>query len=230
MNPVPMAVAPARAGAGRARRRCVAALALCLLLVPAAARAGSGDTTLPRRDLLERGLAAYRRVQASGLLHNRLLTIIDYSLPSSRRRLWVIDPARLRVLFHEFVAHGRGSATESEPDRAVRFGNEPESRRSSIGTFVTGGTYTGRHGQSLELIGLDAGVNDHAAERRIVMHPAAYVSAAYRALKGGRVGRSWGCPALDPAVASAIIDRIQDGSVVYAGAAPAATARVASAR
>ena len=91
--------------------------------------------------------------------------------------------------------------------------------RSSLGTFLTGATYTGKHGTSLELIGLDPGVNDKAMERRIVMHPAAYVSAGFRAARGGRVGRSWGCPALDPAVAPAIIDCIRNGSLLYAGGA-----------
>jgi hypothetical protein len=117
---------------------------------------------------------------------------------------------------HEFVAHGRGSAPVEDPDRAVRFGNEPESHRSSLGTFLTGDAYTGEHGYSLELYGLEAGVNDRAQERHIVMHPAAYVGQAFRVKSGGRVGRSWGCPALDPAVARSLIERIQEGSVVFA--------------
>ncbi len=179
-----------------------------------AAHAGGG-ATLPRTDLLERALAAYHRVESAGLLRTKLLTVIDYALPSWERRLWVVDPAHMRALFHEFVAHGRGSTTDTNPDYAVRFGNEASSLRSSLGTFLTGGTYTGKHGHSLELIGLDPGVNDKALERRIVMHPADYVSAEFRAAKGGRVGRSWGCPALDPAIAPALIDRIQDRSVIY---------------
>jgi hypothetical protein len=179
------------------------------------ASADGTESLLPRREILERALAAFRRVQGTGAVRTPLLTVIDYSLPSTERRLWVLDPDRLSVLFREFVAHGRGSATEEEPERAIQFGNEPESRRSSLGTFLTAATYTGMHGYSLELIGLDRGVNDRAFERRIVMHPAEYVSAEYRAVKEGRVGRSWGCPALDPAVAPAIIDRIQQGSVIY---------------
>jgi len=185
--------------------------------------AAAGDGALPRRDLLERALAAYRRVDASGVVRTKLLTVIDYSLPSWDRRLWVLDPLNLRVLFHEFVAHGRGSAPDDDyPDYAVQFGNEDASLRSSLGTFLTGATYTGAHGHSLELYGLDPGVNDRAFERRIVMHPADYVSAAFRATWGGRVGRSWGCPALDPAVSTDVIDRIQNGSLIYVdGAAPA---------
>jgi hypothetical protein len=199
------------------RRRVAVVLFVLVSLAAAPARAGGFDADgLPRRDLLERALAAYHRVEAAGMLHTRLLTVIDYSLPSWERRLWVIDPAHLRVLFREFVAHGRGSTTDASPDYAVRFGNEAASLRSSLGTFLTGDTYTGKHGHSLELIGLEPGVNDKALERRIVMHPAEYVSAEFRASKGGRVGRSWGCPALDPAVARTLIDRIQDRSVVYA--------------
>ena len=116
---------------------------------------------------------------------------------------------------HEFVAHGRGSASETDPDRLVRFGNDAESHRSSRGAFLTGGTYAGEHGHSLELHGLELGVNDRAFERRIVMHPADYASASFRAQSGGRLGRSWGCPALDPAVARPIIDRIEGGSVLF---------------
>jgi hypothetical protein len=152
-------------------------------------------------------------------VQNPLLTVVDYALPSSQRRLWVIDPETRRVRFHEFVAHGRGSSAERDPDRAVRFGNEPASHRSSLGAFLTGPTYTGQHGHSLELSGLEAGVNDRAFERRIVIHPAAYVSSAFRTASGGRVGRSFGCPALDPSVSRAVIDTIQGGSILYAGAA-----------
>ena len=192
---------------------------LVAVLAPVSAHADdAGAGTLPRRELLDDALAAYHRVEQAGLVRTHLLTIIDYSLPASERRLWVIDADRLRVLFHELVAHGRGSATDGDPERAVWFGNDPSSRRSSLGTFLTGETYTGSHGHSLELVGLDPGVNDHAIERRIVIHPAAYVTMAHRA-RWGQIGRSWGCPALDPAVASAVIDTIQDGSVVYAAAA-----------
>ena len=149
-------------------------------------------------------------------MRNRLLTLIDYARPSSQRRLWVLDPDSKLVLFHEFVAHGKGSAPESNPDLATRFGNEPGSLRTSLGTFLTADTYTGGHGYSLRLVGLDPGVNDLALERRIVIHPADYVTPEFRLRSGGRLGRSWGCPALDPQVSRVIIDRIQAGSVIYA--------------
>lgn len=187
--------------------------------MPRSAAASEADTSLPSPNILSRALAAFHRLEAMGRVHNQALTVIDYSLPSSQKRLWVIDPKRVAVLFYEFVSHGRGSTTDEDPDRAVRFGNDPESHRSSLGTFLTGDTYTGKHGNSLELVGLEPGVNDRALERRIVIHPADYVSASFRAHSGGRVGRSFGCPALDPAVAPKIIDRIQNGSVVYVAGA-----------
>jgi len=192
-------------------------LGLVLGLAVIATRDAAGaDTTLPRRDLLEHAMRAYQHLEAANRIHNRVLTVIDYSMRSSERRLWVLDPRSLRVLYHDFVAHGRGSAAPDDPDRAVRFGNEPESHRSSIGLFLTGDTYTGKHGESLELVGLEPGVNDRALERRIVIHPADYASASFRAQSGGRLGRSFGCPALDPAVARPIIDTIRGGSVLYA--------------
>jgi len=209
-----------RAARNGARRIAWASIAAALLLAaPRGAAAAGADASLPRPDLLSRALAVFHRLEAAGRVHNRALTVIDYSLPSSERRLWVIDPQRVAVLFYEFVSHGRGSTTDEDPDRAVRFGNEPESHRSSLGAFLTGNPYSGQHGHSLELVGLEPGVNDRAEERRIVIHPADYVSASFRAQSGGRVGRSFGCPALDPAVAPAVIDRIQNGSVVYVAGA-----------
>ncbi len=205
-------------------------------MVPGRARAYDLATApLPRPELIDRALAAYYRVEQAGRCRTTLLAVIDYALPSSERRLWVFDLAQpLRILFHEYVAHGRGSTTDEDPDLAIRFGNQEASLRSSLGTFLTGATYEGQHGRSLELYGLEPGVNDKAFERRIVMHPADYMSAAFRA-RHGRVGRSFGCPALDPAVADAVIGRIRDGSVIYVAGAPEqqwadATDRTARAR
>jgi hypothetical protein len=192
------------------------ALAFAMCAIPSRGGAASSDAPLPRAELVALARAAFERLEAAGLVRNRVLTVIDYALPSSQRRLWVLDPETASVRFHEFVAHGRGSSAEDDPDRAVRFGNEPASLRTSLGAFLTGSTYVGQHGRSLELLGLERGVNDRAFERRIVIHPADYASAAFRARSGGRLGRSFGCPALDPAVARAVIDTIRDGSVLYA--------------
>lgn len=190
---------------------------LPLALALACAALGAAPAReLPRPELLREALGAYRELEAAGRVHNHVLTVVDYGLPSSQRRLWVLDPETGRVRFHELVAHGRGSGDARDLDRAVRFGNESASRRSSLGTFLTGSTYLGSHGYSLELTGLDPGVNDRAAERRIVIHPADYVSEAFLEAHG-RLGRSFGCPALDPKVSRAVIDAIRDGSVLYVG-------------
>lgn len=172
---------------------------------------GSASQPWPRREVLELAMQAYRCGQTLGYIERPLLTVIDYSLPSSERRLWVIDLARHRVLFHELVAHGQNSGE----DVPVTFSNRMGSRQSSLGLFRTDDTYLGEHGTSLRLTGLESGINDLAHERQIVMHGAAYVSDAYVA-EHGRLGRSWGCPAVPSDVHEQLIDRIRDGSAVFA--------------
>jgi hypothetical protein len=139
-----------------------------------------------------------------------LLTVIDYSLPSTEPRLWVLDLARGKVLYRELVAHGRGSGD----NYATRFSNVNDSRQTSLGLFLTGGTYVGGNGYSLKLRGLDEGVNDRAEARHIVMHGAWYVSPDH-ARSQGRLGRSWGCPALSEQMARPVIDTIKGGSFVF---------------
>ncbi len=156
-------------------------------------------------------LGAYQRARDEKLVSRPRLTVIDYSLPSTQKRLWVLDPESGAVLFSERVAHGRGSGELI----ADRFGNRPQSHRTSLGLFRTAETYQGAHGYSLRIDGLEKGINDRARERDIVFHAADYVSESF-GLRHGRLGRSYGCPALDPLVASAIIDEIRGGSLVVA--------------
>jgi hypothetical protein len=140
-----------------------------------------------------------------------LLTIIDYSVPSTDARLWVVDLVSRRVLFQEAVAHGRNSG-----DNFARwFSNRAGSYQSSLGLFLTGDTYVGRNGYSLRLHGLEPGVNDRALDRAIVMHGADYADPA-QARAVGRLGRSQGCPAVRPAVARPLIDTIKGGSFLFA--------------
>jgi hypothetical protein len=160
---------------------------------------------------LQFALQAYHRLQSKEPLQRQRLTVIDYSLPSTQKRLWVLDPESGEVLFAERVAHGRGSGDLV----ASRFGNVPESHRTSLGVFRTAETYQGAHGYSLRLDGLEKGVNDRMREREIVFHAASYATESF-AQKNGRLGRSFGCPALDPARARAIIDAIRGGSIVVA--------------
>jgi hypothetical protein len=139
------------------------------------------------------------------------LTVIDYAQPSSVERLWVFDLRRHALLYRELVAHGRGSGD----NWATHFSNEPETHSSSLGLFVADDTYVGQNGYSLRLNGLEAGINDRARERAIVMHGARYVSTTV-VQQLGRLGRSWGCPALRAPVAREIIDRLKGGGVVFA--------------
>ena len=138
------------------------------------------------------------------------LTVIDYSKPSTANRFWVYDLRKRQLVFEELVAHGQGSGA----NYATMFSNEPDTHRTSIGLFVTEDTYVGRNGYSLRLNGLDAGFNDRARARAIVMHGAPYVSPAFTKAQG-RLGRSWGCPALSETVARKVIDTVKGGSLVF---------------
>ncbi|GAA0262676.1 murein L,D-transpeptidase catalytic domain family protein [Rhodanobacter caeni] len=162
--------------------------------------------------VLSLALAAVQCAQASGVgMAAQRLAVIDYSMPSLQRRLWVFDLRSHRLLYREWVAHGSGSGG----NLPTHFSNEDGSHASSVGLFVTGDTYIGRNGYSLRMDGLEPGFNDAAMDRAIVMHGADYVNAtADQAM--GRLGRSWGCPALRSAVARPIIDVMKDGQFVFA--------------
>jgi hypothetical protein len=139
------------------------------------------------------------------------LAIIDYDLPSRQPRLWVFDLDRGTLLFREHVAHGRNSGA----DLATDFSNRAGSRQSSLGLFLTADTYQGGNGYSLRMHGLSGSLNDNAYERLIVMHGADYVDAA-AAQRQGRLGRSWGCPAVRTAVAVPLIDSLRGGQFLFA--------------
>ena len=137
--------------------------------------------------------------------------MIDYSRPSTEQRLWVFDLARERLLYSEFVAHGRNTGG----NLASRFSNVEGSLQSSLGLFRTAETYDGENGYSLRMDGLEPGVNDLARPRAIVMHGAWYVD-PLKAMAQGRLGRSLGCPALRPQVARAVIDALKQGQMLFA--------------
>jgi hypothetical protein len=206
------------------RRTLAAGLALvaCICVSPAARAGVMTESSLvdrvvessdgPARAALEAAMRAYDRAEQAGLVaHPGLLTLIDYTRPSLDRRLWVIDLRSGNVLFAERVAHGRGSGD----NLATAFSNDDNSHMSSLGLFVTRDAYVGHNGYSLRLDGLDPGVNDHALERALVIHGAPYVSDGF-AKQIGRLGRSWGCPAVRPEIAPSLIDTIKGGTVVFA--------------
>jgi L,D-transpeptidase catalytic domain len=169
------------------------------------------STEWPRPEVMDLATRAWRCGQASGEFSSPMLTVIDYSLPSTERRLWVIDMMQRRVLQHELVAHGEGSGGNN----AVAFSNLEGSNQSSLGLFRTEDTYQGGNGYSLRITGLEPGVNDRAMERKIVVHGADYVSPDVIP-ELGRLGRSHGCPALQRSVARSIIDTIKGGSAIFA--------------
>ena len=172
----------------------------------AAARAAGVST-----DVLHLALGAIEcGIRSGDLSAPSTLTLIDYSLPSTTPRLWVFDLHSGAMLFNELVAHGKGTGD----NMAERFSDEMNSHESSLGLFLTRDTYTGNNGYSLRLDGLEPGFNSRARERAIVMHGAPYVSAEF-ASKQGRLGRSWGCPALSEAVARRVIDTVRGGGVVF---------------
>jgi len=161
---------------------------------------------------LEAALTTLKRLQTSGAkVRSDVLTIIDYTKPSTERRMWVFDLAHERLLFEELAAHGKNSGD----NQAVRFSNAPNSLMTSLGAFLTGDTYTGKHGLSLRLQGLEKGVNDNSMERSIVIHAAAYVSDPIARTKG-RIGRSWGCPAVRPEISRRLIEAVQGGTLLLA--------------
>lgn len=161
--------------------------------------------------VLELATKAQRKAQKLGIAQSPTLTIIDYSLPSTQRRLWVVDMAKKKIIYHTHVAHGSGSGG----NQAKVFSDKPGSYQSSLGLFVTGSTYQGKHGLSLKLHGLEKGINGNAERRAIVVHGAHYVSEGI-AKQMGRLGRSWGCPALNTKLSTPIIQTIKNGSLVFA--------------
>jgi hypothetical protein len=152
---------------------------------------------------------AARRGELAKSAHPERLVVIDYSLPSTATRLWVIDLDQRRVLDAQRVAHGQGTGD----DLASVFSNNEGSHQSSLGVFRTAETYIGEHGRSLRLDGLEPGFNDRARERTIVMHGADYVSDTFVA-QVGRLGRSWGCPAVSNEAVGPLIDEIAGGTLV----------------
>ncbi len=162
-------------------------------------------------EILRQGLEAVSCAERKGLPRAERLALIDFRLPSTERRLWVLDLTSGAVLFHEYVAHGRGSGDA----QASHFSNVSESYTSSLGLFETLEPYTGANGYSLRLRGLEPGINDRAYDRAIVMHGADYVSEGF-IKTSGRLGRSYGCPAVRAEIAKPLIDVLRGHQYLYA--------------
>ena len=155
----------------------------------------------------ERAFTGYNRIEGR---RKEVLTLIDFSKASTEKRLYVIDLKAKKILFETHVAHGQNSGG----NYATNFSNRPNSHQSSLGFYLTANTYIGKNGYSLVLDGLEPGINDNARSRAVVVHGAAYAEPSVAAAQG-RLGRSWGCPALPKSVNRAVIDAIRDGSVLF---------------
>lgn len=160
---------------------------------------------------LKVSLEAYAKARREGLDSKGLLTLVDYSIPSSSKRLWVIDVNNTKILFNTWVAHGKNSGAKM----ATSFSNSASSLKSSLGVFITDEPYTGHDGYSLRVRGLEKGFNDHAYNRAVVFHGANYVSAEV-AKDRDMVGRSWGCFAVPKATIASLINTVKEGTLVVA--------------
>jgi hypothetical protein len=170
----------------------------------------SNGFSLPNYDCFEKAIDGFSKLQKIGIVKKTVLTIIDFDLPSTEKRLWVIDMTTSSILFHTYVAHGKNSGELY----ANQFSNESESFKSSLGFYSTGEVYNGKHGKSLKLDGLEKGINDNARNRGIVIHAADYVSDFF--IKAhNRLGRSQGCPALPIEFTEKIINKIKGKSCLY---------------
>jgi hypothetical protein len=162
--------------------------------------------------VISEAVSAMKCAQNHGVGKNASrIAIIDYTIPSKQQRLWVVDLKNQKLLFEEHVAHGQGSGT----DVPNAFSDRDGSHQTSLGLFLTDATYQGGNGLSLKLHGLSKGFNESAMRRLIVMHGARYVN-PMAALAMGRLGRSWGCPAVRTEIAKPMIDTLKLGQFIYA--------------
>jgi hypothetical protein len=163
------------------------------------------------RKVFEYAIRGFNKIRTAGEIENdSILSIVDFSKPSSEKRLFIIDVKNYKLLFNTYVAHGMRSGKEF----AKAFSNAPESNKSSLGFYKTADTYMGKNGYSLHLIGLEKGFNDNAYRRDIVMHAADYVNEEMIREKGW-IGRSWGCPAVPVYLSRPIIDNIKNGTCLF---------------
>ena len=157
--------------------------------------------------VFEQAMIGYKKIHAK---NKNIITLIDFSKPSTKKRFYVLDLKHKEVVYTTYVAHGRNSGG----NYATSFSNENGSNKSSLGFFVTENTYEGKHGYSLIINGLEEGINDKAKERAIVIHSAGYANPSVIS-SSGRLGRSFGCPALPEDISTPIIDTIKNGTLLF---------------
>ena len=202
------------------RRLCLAAATLGALCSPAFAASSSQPVLFNslahaapelNTQALKSALSAMQCAVNNGASQARHLAVIDYSQPSTARRLWIFDLRKKSLVLRDLVAHGQ----KSGENFATQFSNTEGSHQSSLGLFRTQESYQGAHGYSLRMDGLEPGINDSARDRAIVIHAANYVNPLWSE-RQGRIGRSQGCPAVRPQVARQVVDKLKDGQFMFA--------------
>ncbi|MGB0897411.1 MAG: murein L,D-transpeptidase catalytic domain family protein [Flavobacteriaceae bacterium] len=170
----------------------------------------NNNETMPQLVSFTKAVTGYYKLKSEGKVENETLTIIDFSLSSKAKRLWVLDMTTNKVLFNTVVAHGKNTGGEF----ATQFSNKNNSNQSSLGFYITDNTYYGKNGLSLFLDGQEKGFNDNARKRYVVFHGAKYANPDF-AKRHGRLGRSLGCPAVPTAYNTAIINKIKNKSCLF---------------
>ena len=161
-------------------------------------------------EALQYAYKGYRNLVAQGAVKNAdVITVCDFSQPSTKKRMYILDVKNFKVLLNTYVAHGKNSGVTM----AERFSNKPESLQSSLGFYVTKSTYKGKHGLSLKLDGQERGFNDKAEARAVVVHGAQYIGD--QRAGSGYMGRSFGCPAVPQKQAAKVINYIKGGTCLF---------------
>lgn len=168
------------------------------------------NPNVPNLKSFKNGMLGYYKLSDEKLFDKEILTIIDFSLSSTKKRMWVLDMKNKKVLFHNLVAHGKNTGGEF----ATKFSNTVNSLQSSLGFFVTAETYYGGNGYSMFIDGMEEEFNSNARDRYVVVHGAKYANPEFIS-NVGRLGRSYGCPALPTGLTQEIIDVIKNKSVLY---------------
>lgn len=170
----------------------------------------ANNFAIPQMDCFKRAMEGFYALKQKGAIQKDIITIIDFSMSSTKKRLWVIDLASNTILFNSLVSHGMKSGGEY----ATSFSNSQNSNKSSLGFYVTGETYIGKHGLSLKLDGQEQGINHNARARAVVMHGANYANPSILRSQG-YLGRSQGCPAIPEALKNQIINTVKGKSCLF---------------
>jgi len=170
----------------------------------------TNNASIPAMPVFEKAMKGYEQLEEKGKVGKKILTVVDFGLSSTKKRMWIMNMDTKEVLFHTYVSHGKNTGGEF----ATKFSNTVNSLQSSLGFYVSAETYYGKNGLSLFIDGMEKGFNNNARKRYVVIHGADYAEPNFIS-RIGRLGRSYGCPAVPNTIAKDVIDTIKDESVVY---------------